>query len=305
MTAAEKPAARPTPGPTPEPTFWPAPAKLNLFLRITGRRADGYHSLQTVFQFIDLADYLAFQINTAGRVSRLRRHNDFTERDDLCVKAAELLRRHTATRYGADITLEKNLPIGGGVGGGSSDAATTLIALNHLWRTGLDSSELSSLGLRLGADVPVFLHGRSCWAEGVGETFTDIEPPQPAYVLIYPNTPVSTAGIFAAKGLTRDSPPVTIADFLAACRGDGLGNDCEAEARRRSPAVDAAMRWLGRHAPARLSGTGSCVFAAMPGMGQARQIAAAAKRESRGWKCYATQGCNHSPLHRMVENLVK
>ena len=276
--------------------LWPAPAKLNLFLRVTGRRADGYHSLQTVFQFIELADYLRFHVNADGRITRRPLRHDIAEADDLCVKAAKLLQQHTATGYGAEIELMKHVPLGGGLGGGSSDAATVLLVLNHLWGTGLGLDELAALGARLGADVPVFIHGRACWAEGVGDVFTDIEPPQPVYLIVYPGVGVSTREIFAAAELRRDSPPITIADFL---RGNP-GNDCEAAVRRRARPVDRAMRWLGRHGTARLTGTGACVFAEMPSLRDAERAAAKAPA---AWRCYATRGCNRSPLRQMLQDI--
>ena len=278
----------------PEPPLWPAPAKLNLFLHITGRRPDGYHQLQTVFQFIGIADTLRFHINQQGRITRRSHHDSIAPQDDLAIKAAKLLQQHTNSGYGADIELRKNLPIGGGLGGGSSDAATVLLVLNRLWRTDLDNQQLATLGAQLGADVPVFIHGRACWAEGIGEQLSDIELPQPHYLVIYPNAAVSTAQIFADRQLTREHTAVTIATF----RAGRLGNDCEAVVRRRVKAVDSAMRWLSQYAPARLSGTGGCIFAAMDSAGMAQQAAAECPQD---WQCFVTKGYNHSPLHQMLE----
>ena len=269
---------------------WPPPAKLNLFLHSTGRRADGYHELQTVFQFLDLADRLYFGTRADGEIRRFGGPAGVAAADDLCVRAARLLQAHAGISQGIDIYNEKILPAGGGLGGGSSDAATTLWVLNRLWGLGLDTGELAGLGLQLGADVPVFLHGRSSWAEGVGEILTPVELPEPWFLVLDPNVSVSTVAVFSDTELTRDTPRMTIRDLLS---GDGR-NDCEAVVRRRYPEVAAALDWLNSQSPARLTGTGACVFAAFDAETQAREIAV---RVPSRWNAFVARGLNRSPLH--------
>ena len=193
---------------------WPAPAKINHFLHVTGRRDDGYHLLQTLFQFLDLADELRITVTADGRIRCLRNYHQVEEQDDLVVKAAKLLQKVGGSTRGAEIQVDKRIPIGGGLGGGSSDAATTLVALNCLWETGLTVEQLAEAGLSLGADVPVFVHGFAAWGEGVGEELEPVELPENWYFLIYPNTPVASAEIFNAPGLMRATPRVTLRDFL-------------------------------------------------------------------------------------------
>jgi len=208
---------------------WPAPAKLNLMLRIIGRRADGYHLLQSVFQFIDLADELAFRVRDDGVIRRLNDLDGVAPDDDLVVRAARLLQAACDDNPGADITLKKRIPMGAGLGGGSSDAATTLLVLNRLWGCKLDEATLLRLGLRLGADVPVFIHGRAAWAEGVGERLTDLDLPEPAYLLVVPRCHVDTGKVFQDPELTRNSDRITIRDFLAGnafLRFDEFQVDC-------------------------------------------------------------------------------
>ncbi|MBI3343382.1 MAG: 4-(cytidine 5'-diphospho)-2-C-methyl-D-erythritol kinase [Gammaproteobacteria bacterium] len=281
---------------------WPAPAKLNLFLHITGRRADGYHELQTVFQFLDYGDELRFTVRDDGVIRALHNLPGVASEQDLTVRAARLLKENTGTSLGADIELAKRLPIGGGLGGGSSDAATTLVALNHLWKLGLSVDELAKLGLRLGADVPVFIHGRAAWAEGVGERLTPMQLEEPWYVVIAPPCRVSTGEIFASPDLTRDAKPITIRGFLA---GKG-GNDCEVLVCQRYPEVAQALRWLGGHASARMTGTGSCVFAAFPDEMSARRVAGQfiAERPDGG-QAFVAQGLNLSPLHRLIHSKIR
>ncbi len=280
---------------------WPAPAKLNLFLHITGRRADGYHELQTVFQFLDYGDELRFTVRDDGVIRALHHLPGVTSDQDLTVRAARLLQESTGNSLGADIELTKRLPIGGGLGGGSSDAATTLVALNHLWKLKLSVDELAKLGLKLGADVPVFVHGQAAWAEGVGERLTPVDLPEPWYVVIAPPCRVSTGEIFAAADLTRDAKPITIRDFLA---GQG-GNDCEALVSRRYPEVAQALQWLAGHAPARMTGTGGCVFAAFPDEPAARRAAQqfTEQRPDSGQALIA-QGLNLSPLHSLIHSKI-
>jgi len=281
MNVAHQPLGRPEP--------WPAPGKLNLFLHVVGRRADGYHLLQTAFQFIDLCDELRFWERPPGVIERTSDLPGVPAEDDLCVRAAWALAARAPSPPGVAIEVAKRLPIQGGVGGGSSDAATVLVALNELWGLRLPDDELAALGLALGADVPVFVHGRGAWGEGVGEWLTPLDLPEPVFLLVRPDATVSTAEVFKAPELTRDSPAITIRGFLLT----GGRNDCEPVVRRRFPAVAEALDWLDQFAPARLTGTGSCVYAAMPDEGQAR--AALASLPSR-WTGYVVRGLNRSPL---------
>lgn len=273
----------------PEP--WPAPGKLNLFLHVIGRRPDGYHWLQTAFQFIDLCDELRFWVRSPGVIERLSDLPGVPAEDDLCIRAAQRLADHAGSvpRPGVAIEVAKRLPMQAGVGGGSSDAATVLVALNELWGLQLPDEVLAQIGLSLGADVPVFVHGRAAWAEGVGEELTPLELPEPVYLLVRPDATVSTAEIFKAPELTRDSPAIKIRDFLQT----GGRNDCEPVVRRRFPAVAEALDWLEGFAPARLTGTGSCVFAAMPDEAHARAVLASLPRR---WTGYVVRGLNRSPL---------
>jgi 4-diphosphocytidyl-2-C-methyl-D-erythritol kinase len=271
-------------------TIWPAPAKLNLFLHVVGRRADGYHLLQTVFQFLDYGDELEFEVTGDGHIARATGLPGVPEEADLTMRAAQLLQRHAGARQGATIRLRKRLPVGGGLGGGSSDAATTLIALNRLWGLGLPVSELAALGLRLGADVPGFVHGRAAWAEGVGEVLTPVEAPCSWYVVVVPPVQVATADIFADPHLTRDTPPITIRAFLAG-RGH---NDLEPVVRRRYPAVDQALRWLGGFGAARMTGSGACVFLAAADRDDAERILALAPAPLTG---FVARGMNRHPLY--------
>lgn len=275
---------------SPNPAIWPAPAKLNLMLRIVGRRADGYHLLQTVFQFLNYGDSLWFDLRTDNAIIRATEIPGVPMDADLSVRAARLLQSMTGTRQGAAIHIVKRLPLGSGLGGGSSDAATTLIALNHRWQTGLTLPELAALGLTLGADVPVFIHGQAAWAEGVGERLTPIELDEPWFVVITPDCHVTTGTVFSDPDLTRNSLPITITDFV---RGAG-GNDCETVVYRRYPKVAVAAAWLAQYGPARLTGTGACVFAAFGSSASAEQVLA---QLPSGWTGWIARGCNRSPLH--------
>ena len=272
---------------------WPAPAKLNLMLRIVGRRPDGYHLLQTVFQFLDHSDKLWFTLREDGVIAREGEVSGVSSDADLTVRAARLLQQVTKTRQGATIRIIKNLPMGGGLGGGSSDAATVLVALNHYWQTGLSFAELAELGLTLGADVPVFVHGQAAWAEGVGERLTPVELAEPWFVVLKPACHVATGVVFSDPELTRNSPLSTIAHFM---KGAG-GNDCEAVVYRRYPEVAAAAAGLAQHGTARLTGTGACVFTAFPDMAQARRVLA---QLSSRWAGLVARGCNRSPLHERL-----
>ena len=271
-------------------TAWPAPAKLNLFLHITGRRADGYHLLQTVFQFLDHGDSLDFHLRDDGRILRPEGSTEVPEGEDLAVRAAMLLKSRSGVRPGVDIRLRKTLPLQAGLGGGSSDAATTLVALNQLWGTGLTGKDLAALGVELGADVPVFLGGRAAWAEGIGEKLEPLELPEPWYLVVEPPCRINTREIFQAPELTRNSAPLTIAGFRA---GQGR-NDFEPVVRTRYPEVSQALDWLGAHAEARLTGSGSCVFAAFADEAAARRCETALPQ---GWRGFVAKGCNRSPLH--------
>jgi 4-diphosphocytidyl-2-C-methyl-D-erythritol kinase len=269
---------------------WPAPGKLNLFLHVVGRRPDGYHLLQTAFQFIDLCDEIRFQVRPGGIIERIGGLPGVPPQEDLAVRAARLLQTQATGRIpGVAIEVVKRLPAQAGLGGGSSDAATALVALNHLWDLGLSDDRLATLGLELGADVPVFVRGSAAWAEGIGERLTPLELPEPVYLLVQPDAVVSTAEVFKAPELTRDSAAITIRDFLTT----GGRNDCEPVVRRRFPAVAEALDWLGRHAPARLTGTGSCVFAAMPSEKAARSVLGEMPRR---WRGHVVRGLNRSPL---------
>jgi 4-diphosphocytidyl-2-C-methyl-D-erythritol kinase len=268
---------------------WPAPAKVNLFLHILGRRPDGYHELQTVFQFAGLCDTLFFELREDGEVRRTTDLPGVAPEADLVVRAARLLQSHTGIRLGADIGVIKRIPTGAGLGGSSSDAATTLAALDHLWGTRVPGLELQSIGRRLGADVPIFLHGQATWAEGIGERFSPIFLDEPWYLLIRPDIEVSTAAVFNDPDLTRNTSPITIARFLA---GEGH-NDCEPVVRVRYPEVRAALDWLGERAHPRLTGTGSCVFAAFPSEAEARAVLAELPQR---WEGFVAEGRNRSPL---------
>ncbi|MFO7639893.1 MAG: 4-(cytidine 5'-diphospho)-2-C-methyl-D-erythritol kinase [Candidatus Competibacteraceae bacterium] len=282
---------------SPDPAAWPAPAKLNLMLRVVGRRPDGYHQLQTVFQFLDRCDWLWVTPRADGVIHRTGEVPGVAADDDLIVRAARLLQQTTGARQGAEIRIAKRLPLGGGLGGGSSDAATTLVALNDYWRTGLTLAELAELGLRLGADVPVFVRGCAAWAEGVGERLTPVELDEPWFVVVAPACQVATGAVFGDPDLTRNSPPITIADFLT---GAG-GNDCEAVVYRRYPAVAAAANWLARFGQARLTGTGACVFAAFPSAARAEQVLA---QRPPGWRGFVARGRNRSPLHERLSRIL-
>ena len=275
---------------------WPAPAKLNLFLRITGRRADGYHHLQTVFQLLEWGDTVHLRLRDDGQI--LRSGGDtahLPEAEDLLLRAARLLQAHTGARSGVELSARKSIPAGGGFGGGSSDAATVLVALNFLWGTGLDEEALASLGLALGADVPVFVRGRNAWAEGVGEALAPIELPPAWYLLAFPGVGISTRELFQAPDLTRDAPPATIADFVS---GTVLGNAFEPVVRRLQPAVDRALHELARHGQACLTGTGSGCFVRFTSESAARQAQQAlpADLDSR-----VVAGASRSPLLAALE----
>ena len=271
------------------PQAWPAPAKLNLCLHIVGRRADGYHLLQTAMQFIDLLDELRFYRRPTGVIERIDGPATVPAETDLAVRAARLLASHATPDSGVAIAVDKRIPIQGGLGGGSSDAATVLVALNRLWRTDLGVDELANLGLQLGADVPLFVRGHAAWAEGVGERLTPIDLAAQHYVVVKPGVAVSTAEIFQAAELTRNSPITTIRAFFA----EGGRNDCTTSVRGRYPQIAEALDWLGEFGDARLTGTGACVFLAVPDLQAAQRIGA---RLPARWEGYMVRGLNRSPL---------
>lgn len=274
--------------------FWPAPAKLNLFLHITGRRNDGYHLLQSVFQMLEYGDELSFDITHDGKISRLTDIPEVAEADDLIVRAAKLLQQTTGTALGANIQIKKVLPMGGGLGGGSSDAATVLVVLNQLWETGLNLQQLADLGLTLGADVPVFVHGVTAFVEGVGEQILAIDMPEKWFLVIHPQINVSTAKIFTDSGLTRDSSAIRICDLS----GVLLTNVCEPIACKHYPEIAEAISWLsGYNRSARMTGTGACVFTEFDSQHQAEDLL---QRLPEKWRGFVAKGVNQSPLYRQL-----
>ncbi|MES2024614.1 MAG: 4-(cytidine 5'-diphospho)-2-C-methyl-D-erythritol kinase [Pseudomonadota bacterium] len=275
----------------------PAPAKLNLFLHVTGRRADGYHLLQSVFQLIDHGDVLHFSTREDNVIRRTTELTGVPAESDLIVRAAKLLQAATADKMqgkilGADIAIEKNLPMGGGLGGGSSDAATTLLVLNHLWQTGLTRAELMALGLQLGADVPFFLFGRNAFAEGIGEALLPVETPDSWFVVIEPGVSVPTQQIFSSSELTRDTKPVKISDFSGAQESFGK-NDLQVVAATLFPPIAEAIKWLHQYGDARMTGSGACVFCPFEQEHQADAVLATVPAKWKSWKAKAI---THHPL---------
>lgn len=276
-------------------THWPSPAKLNLFLYITGQRADGYHQLQTLFQFLDYGDTLTIEARDDGELRLLTPVDGVPNEENLIIRAARLLMQAAAERgrlpsgSGADISIEKRLPMGGGLGGGSSNAATVLVALNQLWGCGLSEDQLATLGLQLGADVPVFVRGHAAFAEGIGEILTPVEPPEKWYLVAHPGVSIPTPVIFRDPELPRDTPIRPI-NTLLKCE---FRNDCEVIARKRFREVDAALSWLLEYAPSRLTGTGACVFAEFDTESAARQVLEKAPEWLQG---FVARGVNISPL---------
>ncbi|MGD9583700.1 MAG: 4-(cytidine 5'-diphospho)-2-C-methyl-D-erythritol kinase [Lysobacterales bacterium] len=271
-------------------SVWPAPAKINLFLHVLGRRADRYHRIQTVFQLVDLCDRVLIQPSDDGRIERYGELASVRADQDLSLTAARLLQQASGSRKGARIGLDKRIPIGAGLGGGSSDAATVLVGLNRIWGLGLDTVTLAALGLQLGADVPLFVHGRSAWADGIGEQLLPIALPEAWYVVIFPGVAVSTPEVFNDPALTRDTPPTTIPRFLS---GEATRNDLQAPAVARCPEIGAALAWLDRFAPARMSGSGSSVFARVA---MREQGDAVVRRCPPAWQSFVVRGLSASPL---------
>lgn len=274
---------------------WPAPAKINLMLRIIGRKDDGYHMLQTVFQMLDFCDWITFHPTTDSEVTLKNPLPGVAPENDLTVRAAKLLQQETGCSEGVCIEVDKRLPMGGGLGGGSSDAATTLVVLNKLWKLHLPVEKLMDLGLRLGADVPVFVFGNTAWGEGVGEMLSKITIPEQWVVIIKPEDHVNTGKIFNHQNLTRDSKPITIADFLAGSQE----NDCLAVVRELYQSVDRALLALSRFGIAKLTGTGSCVFAQFASEPEAREAYLGLRED---WQVYLAKGLNESPLYKKLNN---
>jgi 4-diphosphocytidyl-2-C-methyl-D-erythritol kinase len=268
---------------------WPAPAKLNLFLHIIGRREDGYHQLQTVFQLLEFGDELTFSLRNDAVISLAGNYAEINLEQDLIYRAALLLQQHSAIKLGVDINIVKRIPLGGGLGGGSSDAATTLVALNQLWGTDLSTVTLAQLGLRLGADVPVFIQGFSAWGEGIGEKLTPITLPEQWFLVIHPGCHVPTVRIFNTPDLTRNTSPITIRHFL-----DGAGhNDCKKVVFREYPEVARAAAWLDQWTEAKLTGTGACIFGQFATQLAAQEVLT---KLPKSWQGFVSKGKNVSPL---------
>ena len=278
---------------------WPAPAKLNLFLYITGRRPDGYHNLQTLFQFLDYGDRLTITPDSSGEIRLLTPVANVPDEQNLIVRAARLLRHEAAQENrlprhaGAAIAIDKVLPMGGGLGGGSSNAATVLVALNHLWNLGLSPDRLAQIGLQLGADVPVFVKGHAAFAEGVGEALQPASPVEKWYLVAHPGVSIATPAVFNDEALTRDTPVREMSALMQL----PFHNDCEAVVRKRFREVDELVSWLLEYAPSRLTGTGACVFAEFDTESAAREVLAMAPKEVKG---FVARGANVSPLHQIL-----
>ncbi|TGN40983.1 4-(cytidine 5'-diphospho)-2-C-methyl-D-erythritol kinase [Marinobacter confluentis] len=278
----------------------PSPAKLNLFLHIVGQREDGYHELQTLFQFLDYGDTLTFTPRTDGAIRLAEPIPGVADEDNLIIRAARKLSETvTRTLPGVTIHIQKKLPMGGGLGGGSSNAATTLLALNRLWGLDMNLAQLADVGLALGADVPVFVHGHASWAEGVGEKLTPADPPEDWFAVLKPDCDISTREIFSEQGLTRNTPRIKIAP---AFEGDAsrYRNDCEDVVRRLYPEVHQGLEWLAKFGPARLTGTGACIFGRFPTESKARNIWASRPSGING---FVAKGVNISPLHKKLTEL--
>ncbi len=277
-------------------SYWPAPAKLNLFLHITGRRADGYHALQTVFRLLDWGDTVGLRVRADRQIVRSGHGAaDVPEHDDLLIRASKCLQKASNCSNGVDIVIEKRIPMGGGLGGGSSDAATVLVALNQLWGLDFDAERLATLGLRLGADVPVFVRGRNAWAEGIGEQLVPLDLPPAWYLLASPGVHAATAGLFQEPDLTRDAAPATISDFV---NGAVLDNAFEPVLRRREPAVEAVFAALACIGKPRLTGSGSVCFVEFADRGSAEAALAALPP---GLDVWLARGAERSPLLDAVE----
>lgn len=271
----------------------PAPAKLNLFLHITGRRADGYHELQTLFQFVELADQITLTPTPSPAIELLTPTPGVADDDNLVMKAARLLQEATGYPFGAQLAIQKHIPMGAGLGGGSSDAATVLLGLNQLWGLGLNIEQLAILGLQLGADVPVFIHGKAAYAEGIGERLTPADPEENWYLIIRPDCSIDTSVIFQATDLPRNTEKLDVnhIDWRV------LHNDCEKVVCKRYEAVEKAIKWLLEYAPSRMTGTGSCVFASFENADDARLALSHLPDNMEG---FVTKGINNSPVHQQL-----
>jgi len=276
-------------------TQWPSPAKLNLFLYITGRRENGYHDLQTLFQFLDFGDQLTIIANQSGEITLTPEIEGLPVEQNLIWKAAQALKQYTPDEFGADIHLEKILPMGGGIGGGSSNAATVLVALNYLWQLGLPDDKLAEIGLKLGADVPVFVRGFAAFAEGVGEKLQPVQPDEKCYLVVRPDVSISTAEIFTHPDLTRNTPKRPISELISGSQE----NDCEKIVRLLYPEVDKQLSWLLQYAPSRLTGTGSCLFSEFENRDEAEKIRA---KLPDSVSAFIAQGRNISPLKETLAN---
>ncbi|MBI1395436.1 MAG: 4-(cytidine 5'-diphospho)-2-C-methyl-D-erythritol kinase [Betaproteobacteria bacterium] len=276
-------------------TVYPAPAKLNLFLHVTGRRPDGYHTLQTLFRFLDFGDSLRFEVRSDSLVRRVKGPESVAPESDLVVRAARALQARAGRCRGVDIHLEKRLPLGGGLGGGSSDAATTLIVLNRLWNVDLPREDLQRVALTLGADVPVFVFGHTALAEGVGELLQPVTLEPAWYVVLVPPVEVSTAAVFSHPQLTRNSDPIRMAAFFSGC----TRNDLEPVVRALHPEVDDALRWLSQFGDARMSGSGACAFCGFATEAEARSVLA---QRPAGWAGFVAAGVDEHPLRRLGVN---
>lgn len=274
--------------------WWPSPAKLNLFLHILGRYENGYHQLQSLFQMLDYGDKLAFDITEDSAICMATPLAGVDDDDNLIIKAAKLLAKHTQCKKGVSITLDKCLPMGGGIGGGSSNAATTLVALNHLWNTGLSEDELAELGLTLGADVPIFVRGRTAFAGGVGENITPAPQEELYFLVANPNVHVSTADVFTAPELPRNTPAMAWEDY----KFEKTRNDCQQLVEKRYPEVAKLLQWLVNYAPSRMTGTGACVFATFSDYTLAEQVRA---KMPEAWQSFVAKGVNRSPLLDKLE----
>ncbi|MEJ6079854.1 4-(cytidine 5'-diphospho)-2-C-methyl-D-erythritol kinase [Vibrio sp. 1-Bac 57] len=272
---------------------WPAPAKLNLFLYITGQRADGYHELQTLFQFIDRCDHLTITANNSGNISISPAIEGVPLESNLIYKAAVLLKQHTGCSLGAHIDLEKNLPMGGGLGGGSSDAATTLVALNYHWDLELSEQTLAELGKSLGADVPIFIHGKAAIAEGVGEILHSVQPKQAHYLVAVPDCHISTPEVFKNPYLKRDTKKLQHEQLMS----NKWTNDCEPCVKKHYPVVANTIDWLLEYAPTQMTGTGACVFSTFDHANEAELLA----QQTPKWlNCFTAEGLNTSPLRELL-----
>ena len=270
--------------------IWLAPAKINLFLHITGQRDDGYHELQTVFQFLDFSDELSFKILNSTDIIHANPLPGVLAEDDLTIRAARLLQQYSNCQQGVEVSIKKRLPMGGGLGGGSSDAATALVALNQLWHLDLEAEVLAQLGVQLGADVPVFVHGAAAWAEGIGEKITPIQLREPYFLVLIPEVSVATAHIFSSSLLSRNCKPISREQFLS---GEGI-NVCEPVVRALYPQVDQAIQWLAGYSPARMTGTGACVFAPFSTQAEALHVLSKKPAHMGG---FVAKGLNTSPLY--------